>query len=612
MQYKKYLKISFNKGFSTPVIIILLTITLFGVGAGVKFFLNPQAPISVQDITSEIVQPVVVVEPPMPQARQPVVETPTSAPVQTTIPSTSFQYPIGYIGCSMTMNAVSGYTQQGGKKFWASNANYGGGGLAQWGNLSSDNRYWKEFNKFFTEHAPRTIWWQLCAVDSTKSQETYQNTLAILEHIKQLAPGATVYVSAQPLYTAGHVCTIAGNGGPERMKGIVDQLVVNKKALAGPVVGPLSVTQTRDGCHGNNDGTVKMGDQMINFFDKNTTTSSSGTGTIPIVIAPPSTPVVAPSATSKVLAFALASAGTQSASQIGTLLDNTAIDGVALQIGWPTLETADEVFNWTTLDASLKAAKDRKKSLTIHVFSGAGLKTAPWLKTAGVQTYTLTDFQGRTHEEALPWDETYLSQYAQFLKSLATHLSNSGYSSTVARLSVAVPVAEMDLIACKNNMLAGVHAYNRTTYLDSWKDMIDAYGTAFPSHKKFVSAPVGLICAPTRDTQFFTDVMNYASGKYGTSFIPFAADLTSEGSDRMKSYTSMIAGRGLGYQTIWSSTNDASHRMKGTFPGNLLQAVCKAKSDGADYIEIYGVDVLNTDSTIQKGIKAVHDSSLCN
>lgn len=327
---------------------------------------------------------------------------------------------------------------------------------------------------------------------------------------------------------------------------------------------------------------------------------------------PVAQPLKAISTKNKVLAFALTSAGPQSAGQVGALLDNSAIDGVALQIGWPTLETSDEVFDWRILDESLKAAKDRNKNLTIHVFSGAGLKVAPWLKATGVQTYTLTDFQGRTHEEALPWDEKYLSQYAQFLKSLAAHIAGAGYSGTVARLSVAVPVAEMDLIACRDNMLAGKYAYDRATYLASWKTMIDAYAAAFPSYKKFVSAPVGLICYPDHDTQFFSDIMNYASSKYGTSFVPFAADLTSEGSDRMRSYTSLIPKLGLGYQTIWSATNDTSRRMKGMFPDNLLQAVCKAKSDGADYIEIYAVDVLNTDATLQKGIKAVHDVSLCN
>ena len=225
-------------------------------------------------------------------------------------------------------------------------------------------------------------------------------------------------------------------------------------------------------------------------------------------------------------------------------------------------------------------------------------------------TYSI-NFRGRVREEALPWDQTFLSQYSQFLKSLSAHLSNAGYLSTVARVSVGVPVGEMDLVACRSNTLANLYSYDRTTYLSAWKTMIDAHASAFPAIKKFVSAPVGLICFPDRDTKFFTDIMDYAFQKYGSTFVPFAADLTTEGSDRMKSYTSMVASSGLGYQPIWSSTDDPTNRVKGVYPDKLLQSTCRAVSDGADYVEIYAVDVMNTDATIQKGIQAVHDDSLC-
>lgn len=327
---------------------------------------------------------------------------------------------------------------------------------------------------------------------------------------------------------------------------------------------------------------------------------------------PTPTPIITPEA--KRLAFALLSlSNPTNVSQVSTLLDNPSIDGVAVQIGWTSMETADEVFNWTTLDATLKTAKDRGKGVTLHVFAGAGGSQAfsPWLKAAGVKTYTLTDPMGRTHEEGVPWDQTLLSQYSAFIKSLAVHLASTGYTSTVARMSIAVPVAEMDMIACKNNMLANTYPYDRATYLASWKTMIDAYNTSFPSLKKLVSAPVGLICFPERDTQFFVDVMDYAFKNYGATFSPFAADLTSIGSDRMKSYTDMVPTKGLGYQTIWSSTNDRNNRMIGTYPGTLLSAMCKAVSDNADYVEVYAVDVTNTDATIQKGIQALHDSTLC-
>lgn len=315
---------------------------------------------------------------------------------------------------------------------------------------------------------------------------------------------------------------------------------------------------------------------------------------------------------SKRSAFALLSlSNAQNVSQVGALLSNTSIDGVALQIGWTSMETSDEVFNWTTLDTALKTAKDKGKGVTLHIFPGGPFGVAQWLKTAGVKTYTLTDFQRRTHEEALPWDTTYLAQYSQFLKSLAKHISNAEYANTLAHVSVGVPVGEMDLIACRNNMLANVSPYNRTTYLSAWEAMIDAHAAAFPSLKKFISAPVGLICAPDRDTQFFVDVMNYASQKYSKTFMPFAADLTAEGSDRTSPYTNIVSSLGVGYQPIWSSTSDPSNRMKAAYPGSLLQATCKAVSNGADYVEIYAVDVSNTDATIQNGIRAVHDSSLC-
>lgn len=316
----------------------------------------------------------------------------------------------------------------------------------------------------------------------------------------------------------------------------------------------------------------------------------------------------------KKLAFALLSlANKDNISQVDALLSNSSIDGIAVQIGWTGMETADEVYDWTTLDTLIKKVKQKWKGLTLHVFSWVGwaLPFPLWLKNAGVKTYTLTDFQGRKREEALPWDETFLSQYSQFLKSLSAHLSDSDSLDTIKRISVSVPVAEMDLVACRENKLAGTYEYDRATYLSAWKMMIDAYAASFPSVKKLISAPVGVICFPEHDTQFFVDIMDYATVHYGTTFIPFAADLTAEGSDRMKPYIDQFSKGGLWYQPIWSSTEDPSTRMKGTYPWSLLKATCEAISDKADYIEIYAVDVSNTDTTIQKWIKAIHDPTLC-
>lgn len=316
----------------------------------------------------------------------------------------------------------------------------------------------------------------------------------------------------------------------------------------------------------------------------------------------------------KKLAFALLSlANKDNISQVDALLSNPSIDGIAVQIGWIGMETADEVFDWTTLDTLVKKVKKEWKGLTLHIFSWVGwaLPFPLWLKNAGVETYTLTDFKGRKREEALPWDKTFLSQYSQFLNTLSTHLTSTNWLDIIKRISVSVPVAEMDLVACRENMLAGSYEYDREVYLSAWKMMVDAYVTSFPTVKKLISAPVGLICFPKHDTQFFVDIMDYANTNYANMFIPFAADLTVEGSDRMNPYIEQFSKGGLWYQPIWSSTEDPSNRMKGIYPWSLLKATCKAISDNADYIEIYAVDVSNTDTTIQKGIKAIHDPSLC-
>lgn len=301
---------------------------------------------------------------------------------------------------------------------------------------------------------------------------------------------------------------------------------------------------------------------------------------------------------------------TQTSGPVETLLDRAEIDGVALQIGWESLEPADDRFEWSSLDSALSAAQSRSKSVTLHVFAG-GLRVAPWLVTAGAQTYQWIDGTGRAREDLVPWDEIFLGEFAEFLQALASHLEHTGDIQAVARLSVAVPVAEMDLPACRDGRLAGQYPYDRAVYLAAWARMLEAFQTWFPSTKKFISAPVGLICFPVRDEEFFREVMERAVHTGGTMFVPFAADLTAEGSTRMQAYRDLVPSLGLGYQTIWSATNDPANRMKGTYPDNLRVAVCTALAQGAGYLELYAVDVMNPDPAIQHGVTAAHHPELC-
>lgn len=174
---------------------------------------------------------------------------------------------LGYVGCSMSNNAVEGYRRLGGTAIWEVQTSYGGGGITQWGReLSSSSRYWQAFEAAQASRPADVIWWELCTVDRDRDADEHAQAVRVYDELRRRAPAAAVYVSAQPTYTDGHVCRIAGVGGPERMKAIAEQLVAEGRGLAGPLMGPLAPAQIADGCHANAAGQTLMGQQLQSFF----------------------------------------------------------------------------------------------------------------------------------------------------------------------------------------------------------------------------------------------------------------------------------------------------------------------------------------------------------
>ncbi len=185
-------------------------------------------------------------------------------------PVASTSGPIGYVGCSMTMNAITGYEALAGKKFWPV-VEYGGGGIYVWASdLTNTSTYWSTFQGALDANpSTQTIWWELCTLATDSPNDNYDNAIIVLKEIQYRLPNAIVYVSAQPAYSPGHICSIAGDGGPALMQNVADALVTSGMALQGPVMGPLSDSQLlSDGCHADTAGQEFMGQQLINFFGK--------------------------------------------------------------------------------------------------------------------------------------------------------------------------------------------------------------------------------------------------------------------------------------------------------------------------------------------------------
>lgn len=182
--------------------------------------------------------------------------------------------PVGFMGCSITHNAVDGYNALGGNNFWTMDArigNYGGGSLSAWYtqllNGAGNKDYWSILQNNLNQN-PNTkkIWWELCS-SAEANKLTYENVLAVLKKIKKIAPGAEIYVTSMPIFldTTHGICV--DNNGPAIIKGFTDKMIQEGKVKAGPVLSSLGETQTMaDGCHANEQGQAIWGQNLMDFF----------------------------------------------------------------------------------------------------------------------------------------------------------------------------------------------------------------------------------------------------------------------------------------------------------------------------------------------------------
>ncbi len=193
----------------------------------------------------------------------------TAGPVPTPGPDDMPDGTVGFVGCSVSQNAVAGYSRiLGGDRFWPANAPYGGGSIGRWvSDLDRPgSRYWTGFEENLASYPDtRVIWYSLCTIRGAPGDNVEMATL-VVEEILERVPDAVIYVSGQPGYAGGHLCELAGETGPEQMAEVAQGLVDLGLARPGPTMGPLTADQTVDGCHANEAGQELMGRQLLEFF----------------------------------------------------------------------------------------------------------------------------------------------------------------------------------------------------------------------------------------------------------------------------------------------------------------------------------------------------------
>ncbi len=175
----------------------------------------------------------------------------------------------GAHGCSQTRDAIFGYHMVGGQNSWPDSAvdRYGGGDLLKWQDPNYDK--WAYFETAVGTYGAEVIWFQIC-VSNRKTPEVTdidrRAAEAVVEHILEIAPGATLYASGMPEFV-DIFCQQADVYGSEVSVGIADYVVSLGLAQPGPVMPPLDpTTLTSDNCHANDAGMRQQGSQVLAFF----------------------------------------------------------------------------------------------------------------------------------------------------------------------------------------------------------------------------------------------------------------------------------------------------------------------------------------------------------
>jgi hypothetical protein len=177
---------------------------------------------------------------------------------------------LGFIGCSMAHNIADGYAMVGGMHLWPGYA-IDGQVVQNW--TPANSNAWQLFDQqkamFGT---PTAVWIQICifAQQGVTAAEVRQ----MVANARQHAPGAAIYISGQPLYEAGWVCSLAGQGGPEltdmRAKEAAADATLNVTYLG--TFGPLgqATVDANDGtrCHAGTAGKTFLGNQALGYFGR--------------------------------------------------------------------------------------------------------------------------------------------------------------------------------------------------------------------------------------------------------------------------------------------------------------------------------------------------------
>jgi hypothetical protein len=189
----------------------------------------------------------------------------TSAAASTSAPVSAQSNEMGFIGCSMAENVAQGYVAVGGTRMWGP---YGTGGLVVQAWTDPNSSAWQRFDQQVSRFGrPTAVWVQICIF--AQAGATYDEVKRLIANSRlHAAPGATIFITGQPLYDPDQTCFLAGPNGPQLTDSLARQAAADPtQNVIYPGVFRLRVGEVADGCHANTAGQLSLGRQAQAFWN---------------------------------------------------------------------------------------------------------------------------------------------------------------------------------------------------------------------------------------------------------------------------------------------------------------------------------------------------------
>lgn len=276
-----------------------------------------------------------------------------------------------------------------------------------------------------------------------------------------------------------------------------------------------------------------------------------------------------------------------------TAFDMPYLDGVKLRLGWRTIEQSDNVYHWDIIDEYVEEARSRDKYLSISISGGSA--SPQWL----IDRLDTSEFVvARGNIIPNLWNETYVTQYIEFIVAFGTRYANEKYVSHIT--------------------LSGIGYTNEpiipppfgSEVLEKWavssNRIIDAYVANFPG--KPISMAVHSQLATENTWNFFKERVvapTYLKSEHiGLEYHGLDATASPTEGTIADSYYQEIKDieefRTTGYQFVCSTISNtvcdpAWVNGSSQNTDNLLRRTMEAGLiNGADFIEVYANDCADT------------------